>query len=190
MNTLLIRSARLKIRNLKESDLDAFYQYRCNPEVTKYQRFEPFSKEQAHTFIGEQKNKLFGTPGEWVQYGIEHIGCKKLIGDCAIRLQLSDPANAEIGVTISNFYQRQGYAKETMIGILDFLLLQKGIARIVETVDAENIASIALLKSLFFLRVDHFVENIFFKGKWISECQFIMLNNKWKKLNLSEQPYD
>jgi len=49
----------------------------------------------------------------------------------------------------------------------------KNIYRIVEIVDAENLASIQLLKSVGFREEGHFIENIFLKremGKRISVC--------------------
>ncbi len=119
-------------------------------------------------------------PGEWVQYAIENIQNSRLIGDCAIYLHQADSRIAEIGITVSHNFQRQGYAKEAMIGMMDFLFLEKGIHRIVETVDAENSASIQLLKSLSFRLEGHFIENIFFKGKWGSEYQFAMLRKEWE----------
>jgi ribosomal-protein-alanine N-acetyltransferase len=114
-----------------------------------------------------------------VQYGIENKETKQLIGDCAIKLDQYDTRIAEIGITISHLEQKKGYAKEIMIGILTFLFDTKEIHRVVETVDAENIASINLLKSTGFKQEGHFIENIFFKGKWGSEFQYAMLKREW-----------
>ncbi len=47
--------------------------------------------------------------------------------------------------------------------------------------DAENIASINLLKSLNFKQEGHFIENIFFKGKWGSEFQYALLKREWNE---------
>jgi [ribosomal protein S5]-alanine N-acetyltransferase len=182
VENLLLTTPRLKIRNLRESDLDAFHQYRSNPGITKYQGFDPFTREQALDFINEQKEKVFGVPGAWVQYGIEKNDNRHLVGDCAIHLQNDDPHIAGLGITISDLYQRMGYAKEAMGGLMNFLFRVNGIHRIVETVDAENEASIQLLKSLSFRQSGHFIENIFFKGKWGSEYQFEMLKREWEDL--------
>jgi [ribosomal protein S5]-alanine N-acetyltransferase len=181
VDSALFTTQRLKIRNLKESDLEAFHLYRSNPEVTKYQGFDTISKDQAKTFIEEHKNKLHIFPGEWIQYGIENIGDHQLIGDCAIYLHRSDSRIAETGITISHLHQRKGYAKETMLGLMNFLFQEKGIHRIIETVDAENLASIQLFKSLSFRLEGHFLENIYFKGKWGSEYQFAMLKKEWRR---------
>ena len=180
MQKIVIETKRLQIRNLKTTDLADFHSYRSNPEVTKYQGFDVYTTEQASKFIQEQLDKEFGKPGEWVQYGIENKKSKKLVGDCAIKLDQYDIRIAEIGITISPTEQKKGYAKETLIAILNFLFGIENFHRITETVDAENIASINLLKSVGFKQEGHFIENIFFKGKWGSEFQYAMLKKEWK----------
>jgi len=179
MEKLNIETPRLQIRNLKLTDLDDFYIYRSNPDVTKYQGFDVMTKVQAEEFIERQLDKEFGKAGEWVQYGIEKKKTGKMIGDCAIKLNQHDIRIAEIGITISHLEQRKGYAKETMLGILAFLFDKKEIHRVVEIADAENIPSIHLLKSTGFKQEGHFIENLFFKGKWVSEFQYAMLQREW-----------
>ena len=147
METLNLTTFRLKIRNLKSGDLNDFHVYRSNPEVTKYQGFDVMTLEQARAFIKEQTDKQFGKAGEWVQYAIENKETGKLIGDCAIKLDQYDTRIAEVGITISHLHQKKGFAKEVLRGILTFLFDTKQIHRVVEIVDAENAASIALLKS-------------------------------------------
>lgn len=178
-----INSHRLIIRNLRLSDLDDFLFYRSNPEVTKYQGFDPMTFDQANNFIQSQQDKVFGKPGEWVQYAIENRETKKLVGDCAIKLDENDIRIAEIGITISHTEQNKGYAKETFKSILNFLFNIDGFHRVVEIVDTENVASIKLLESLGFKREGHFMENIFFKGKWGSEFQYALLKKDWEKQN-------
>jgi len=179
MEIINLVTPRLQIRNLKVTDLFDFHTYRSNPDVTRYQGFDVMTLEQAEEFIKAQTEKRFGKPGEWVQYGIEKKETGKIIGDCAIKLELNDSRIAEIGITISQLEQRKGYAKEVLFGILTFLFDVKGIHRVVEIVDVENTASIKLLESSGFKKEGHFIENIFFKGKWGSEFQYAMLKREW-----------
>ena len=174
-----IQTKRLNIRHLKLSDLSDFHIYRSNPEVTKYQGFDVMTIEQAQDFIKDNSTKSFGKAGEWVQYGVENLETKQLIGDCAIKLDLHDTRIAEIGITISHLEQRNGFAKEVLLAILTFLFDTNQIHRVVEIVDAENIASINLLKSIGFRQEGYFIENVFFKGKWGSEFQYAMLKREW-----------
>ena len=187
MQKLIINTARLQIRNLKATDLTDFHFYRSNPVVTKYQGFDVFTIEQAKEFIDEQSNKEFGKAGEWVQYGIENKKNGKLIGDCAIKLDEYDIRIAEIGITISHTEQKNGYAKEVLIAILNFLFDIDDFHRVTEIVDAENVASIQLLKSVGFKQEGHFIENIYFKGKWGSEFQYAMLRKEWEEMKINKQ---
>ena len=181
----MLKTDRLKIRNLTVSDLEDFYSYRSNPEVTKYQGFDVFTLEEARVFIEGNSGKEFGKAGEWVQYGIEHKSNGKLIGDCAIKLNQDDKRLAEIGITISPHEQKKGFAKETLLAILDFLFSRQNVHRVTETVDVENTASIQLLESVGFRKEGYFIENIFFKGKWGSEYQYAMLQGDWMQLKNS-----
>lgn len=185
MENLAIRTSRLLIRPLTLSDLVDFHFYRSNPDVTQYQGFDVMTLEQAERFIDENSKMNFGSAGKWVQFGIEHIQSKQLIGDCAIKFDQYDTRIAEIGITISHIEQRKGFAKEALWGILSFLFETKEIHRVVEIVDVENIASISLLKSIGFRQEGHFIENVFFKGKWGSELQFAMLKKEWEAKNVT-----
>lgn len=182
MENLNIKTSRLHIRPLTLTDLVNFHSYRSNPAVTKYQGFDVMTKEQAARFIEENSVLNFGDAGKWVQFGIENIQTKQLIGDCAIKFDLYDPRIAAIGITISPVEQKKGFAKEALWGILSFLFETKEIHRLVEIVDADNIASIGLLRSIGFRQEGHFIENIFFKGKWGSEMQFAMLKKEWNEI--------
>ncbi|MCW3091452.1 MAG: ribosomal-protein-S5-alanine N-acetyltransferase [Ferruginibacter sp.] len=179
MELLSIETKRLNIRHLALSDLADFHSYRSNPEVTKYQGFDVMTMEEAETFIKDNSTKQFGRAGEWVQYAIENKATGKLIGDCAIKLDQFDTRVSEIGITISHLEQKKGFAKEALLSILSFLFDKKGVHRVVEIVDAENLASLNLLKSTGFRQEGHFIENVFFKGKWGSEFQYAMLKREW-----------
>ena len=183
MEKLTIKTNQLIIRNLQLEDLENFHRYRCNPEVTQYQGFDVMDENECETFIKSQLDKYFGKKGEWVQYGIIQLSTQQLIGDCAIKLQENDPRIAEIGITISHLKQKKGFAKEAMLGILSFLFDEKNLHRVQEIVDVENIASIKLLESIGFRKEGHFIENIFFKGRWGSEFQYAMLHSEWKTKN-------
>ena len=183
MKFLKIQTERLTIQNLVETDLQGFYTYRSNSEVTKYQGFDVMNELECKTFIKSQLKLPFGKPGQWIQYGIEQKSTQKIIGDCAIQLQKHDPRIAEIGITISHLQQKKGFAKEAMLSILAFLFEEKNLHRVVETVDTENTASINLLESVGFKQEGHFIENIYFKGKWGSEFQYAMLKREWDRFN-------
>ncbi|WP_333876079.1 GNAT family N-acetyltransferase [Flavobacterium sp.] len=179
MERFKLQTHRLVIRPLLPTDVNDFHLYRSNPEVTRYQGFDVMSLAEAEHFIQDNASKTFGKPGEWVQYAIANKHSGKVIGDCAVKLDAYDTRIAEIGITISHLEQNKGFAKECLSAILEYLFEVKKLHRVVEIVDVENMPSIRLLKSLGFRLEGHFIENIFFKGKWGSEYQFAMLQSEW-----------
>lgn len=179
MEKFKIQTNRLVIRPLEPADAKDFHLYRSNPDVTRYQGFDVMSLEEAENFIQDNASKSFGKPGEWVQYAIVGKHSGKVIGDCALKLDAYDIRIAEIGITISHLEQNKGFAKECLSALLEFLFEVQKLHRVVEIVDVENVPSIQLLKSLGFRLEGHFMENIFFKGKWGSEYQFAMLQREW-----------
>ena len=182
MEKLFIETNRLRIRNLQPKDLDGFHAYRCLPEVALYQGFDVMGKEKCQSFIEEYCNKILETPGEWVQYAIVLSDSDEIVGDCAIKLRSPDPRIAEIGMTISPYFQKKGIAKEALRGVIDWLFGIKDVHRIEEITDAENEASIQLLESLGFRQEGYFIENIWFNGKWGSEYQYAMLRSEWSAI--------
>ena len=62
---------------------------------------------------------------------------------------------------------------------MTFLFDEKGIHRIQERLDADNIASMKLLERLGFRQEGPFIENYFEKGEWRSERQYAMLKREW-----------
>ncbi len=181
MEKILIKTDRLFIRRLSLKDLTRFHSYRCLPEVALYQGFDIMDREACKSFIEKYKIEQFGKPGNWVQYAIAIKENDELIGDCAIRLRSPDPRIAEIGMALSPVFQKKGFAKEAMRGIMRWLFEERGVHRVVEITDAENIAAINLLKSLGFRQEGHFIENIWFNNKWGSEYQYAMLKREWNK---------
>ncbi|MFK8102807.1 MAG: GNAT family N-acetyltransferase [Saprospiraceae bacterium] len=181
MITLNLKTKRLHLRALQMSDLADFHQYRSNPVVTQYQGFDVMTLEAARQFITTNSTRTFGKAGEWVQYAIADLQTEQLLGDYAIQLDAQDVRIAQVGMTISHLHQRKGYAKEALLRILAFLFEEQSVLRVVEIMDAENTAAIRSLESVGFRQEGHFIENIFFKGKWGSEYQYAMLKREWEE---------
>lgn len=179
MEHLRIKTGKLVIRHLELLDLPNFHNYRSNAEVMQYQGMGVMNLAEAEVFINDQKDKLFGKSGEWVQYAIAEKNANQLIGDCGIKLDAHESRIAEVGMTISPDFQRKGYATEAFQGILTFLFDTKNVHRICELVAAKNVASIQLLHRMGFKKEGHFQESYFDNGQWESEFQYALLKKEW-----------
>jgi RimJ/RimL family protein N-acetyltransferase len=173
-----IESARLRLRHFQDSDVTSFMGYRNDPIVAKYQSWDGISELEARTFIQEQKEIQPGEPGKGFQIAIELKATGVLIGDCYFTINALDHRQAEIGFTLSGEYQGYGYATEAVSCFFNYAFYTFNLHRITAITDCENIASVALLERLGMRREGHFIQNIWFKGKWGDEYLYAILKEE------------
>lgn len=177
---LILKSPRLFIRPFRDEDLDAFAEYRSDPDVARYQSWTPpYTLDQAIALIKGMEGMQPGTPGHWLQLAVERQSQPGIMGDCAFQVFADDPRQAQIGYTFSRSYQKQGYAAEAVRCLLDYLFVELQLHRVTATCDAENTASFRLLERVGMRREAFLVENIWFKGAWGSEYKYAILDREW-----------
>ena len=178
-----LETDQLLLRQFRDSDLEEFLAYRCDPGVAQYQGWDvPYEREMGRSFIDEMKNALPGTPGKWFQAAVELKSSKALLGDCAFHIMANDARQAYIGITLARPNWGKGYGEEACRRLIDYLFYELNLHRAVAECDVENVASFTLLKRLGFRREAHLVENIWFKGAWGSEFHYAMLEREWKRI--------
>ncbi len=177
-----LETERLLLRNLRESDLDDFHVYHCDPEICKFQSYDAFTIEDSEKFIAEQKNAEFGTPGEWAQTGLELKETGKLVGDFALRAMKDEPRTVELGITLNPKYQGKGIAVEAFRKVFEYLFSETETHRVFGILDIENDGSRKLLENLNFRREAHFRKSYWDKGfnEWRDEYLYALLKEEWK----------
>jgi RimJ/RimL family protein N-acetyltransferase len=179
VQSLPFETPRLLLRRFKDDDCAQFLAYRNDPEVARYQSWESCSESEAVGFIEQQKSLPLGVTGQWFQFAVELKETAELIGDCAFRVSEADAQQAEIGFTIARPFQKRGYAAEAVARVFDYGFIESSLHRIFAITDCENHASVALLERLGMRREAHFIQNIWFKGKWGDEYLYAMLRDEW-----------
>ncbi|SNC68365.1 Protein N-acetyltransferase, RimJ/RimL family [Hymenobacter gelipurpurascens] len=175
-----LTTSRLILRPLQPSDLEAFAAYRADPEIARYQSWEPYSLAQATEFLAKYgQQPVPAAPGGWVQIGIAERATNKLLGDCALHLHEHEPRIAEIGVTLSAAAQGSGYATEALQALFQYLFTDLQLHRVVAVTDSLNLPTARLLERIGMRREAHFRQNIWFKGAWGDEFQYALLREEW-----------
>lgn len=137
-----IETERLLLQRLKYEDAEEiFYAYASKPEATKYLSWE------THRSIDDTRTFLKYAIESW-NYGSDYsysIRLKNmiLIGSIGV---LHDEGKIQLGYVISPTHWRKGYTTEACAAILSVLKTFKQLYRIGTFVDAENTASIKVLK--------------------------------------------
>ncbi len=99
-------TSRLRIDALRSDDAEAFFAYRADPTVMRYQGWYPATLDAAHGFIEEQSRLTPGAPG-WTQRAIR-LPDGLLIGDLGVCLPEDPDGSAEFGVTLAPARQGHG----------------------------------------------------------------------------------
>lgn len=178
-----LETERLRLRPFAEADLSPFLAYLNDPLVARYQTWESYTEQQARDVIEEQQNRVPGVAGQWFTFAVELKAAGVLIGHVA--LKMLDQQQAEIGFTFSRAHQGQGLACEAATCVLNYVFTKLALHRVIAIADCENEKSVALLSRLGMRREGHFIQNIWFKGKWGDEYLYAVLREEWlRKHNL------
>lgn len=176
----LFESERLIFRLFTHDDLEDFYAYRTDPEVSRLQGWpEPYTRAMAEQSLAEIMAVEPVTKGEWLQIALEQKTSRKLIGDIAYKVLSSDETQVEIGLTLARKYQGSGYGLEACYRLLSYLFDECRFRRVIACTDVLNTPAHNVLVKVGFRREAHFIENLWFKGRWASEYWFGMLKSEW-----------
>lgn len=180
---LKLVSHNITLRKMELSDITSFHAYRSDPEVARYQSWEPtFSLDDATDFVNRQFISTPNIPGQWIQLSVSYNNSDVHVGDVAFCSNEYEPLVVEMGVTISPKYQKQHIAFDAITILLNYLFGDLGKHRVTALIDTRNIASVKLFTALGFRQEAHYIENTFFKGEYCSEYLFAILKREWDVL--------
>lgn len=140
----LIR-APIVLRRLRPSDLADFQAYRTDPELGLYQGWSRMTDEEARVFLEDVESAPLLQPEQWTQIAIASLGADRLMGDIGILVN-KEQTQLEIGFTLAQAHQRKGVATLAVKEMIEFLLANTSVQRIVGITDARNAPSIRLLE--------------------------------------------
>jgi len=168
---------RLRIDALRSDDAEAFFAYRADPVVMRYQGWFPATLDMARSFIDDQSRLTPGAPG-WTQRALR-LSDGTLIGDLGVCLPEDPEGSAEFGISLAPARQGRGYASEALRALFDWLFGERDMRRIVASVDPRNDGSMAMLGRLGMRQEAHFREAYLLRGEWVDDVVFAMLAREW-----------
>ena len=165
---------------LREDDADALFAYRADPDVVRYQGWCPVSHDEALDFIRAQQAATLDKRDNWVQRAIRLPGSDGLIGDLGLHIPADADGSYEFGITLAPAHQGQGYAREALRALFDFVFHQLHAHRLHASIDPGNLACAALLRSLGMRQEAHFRESLKLRGEWVDDVVFALLAREWR----------
>lgn len=145
----MIKTERLRLRNLREEDVPAILAWRTDPVCFRFQRWEDTSEEVVKAYVRRFQTSEFLSTQEEQHFAL----CSEdgIIGDLSYFYTEKDRC-VTLGITISPKHQRKGYAREILEAVTAAVQKQYPALDIVALIDRENAPSIALFESLGFFR--------------------------------------
>lgn len=170
---------RLILRAIRLADAKAMFKYRSNPQIYKFQNWEPKTIKDAEDYISTKIATVPNVPNTWYQLGVFIKGSDELIGDIGIHFIEFDNLQVEIGYTLSLEYQGKGYATEAVASVVNYLFNNLNKHRIIASIDPKNIKSMALLERVGMRKEAHFKKSIWFKEEWVDDIIYAILKEEW-----------
>ncbi len=149
-----LTTQRLHLRLLNEQDWIEIYEYLSDPKVVYYEPYPPMTRDECRDVI---KNAA-KTGSFWV---VLLAQSEKLIGQ--VFLEEKECRNWEVGYVFNRLYHGNGYAREAVKKLVDFVFSHKNAHRVFANCNPANTASWRLLEAVGFRREARLLKNIYFK---------------------------
>lgn len=180
---IFAETERLILRRPRDEDIKPLLTSWSDPEMTRYTDVREDVPGFLAALIADMQVKRPGETdpgGPWYQFVAERRADGEVVADVGIGFGVPGERQVEIGYRVLPAFQRQGYGREAVAGMIDYLIASHDIHRFVGISASANAASIALLLSLGFRREGHFRESFLCHGKWLDDDYFALLASEWK----------
>jgi RimJ/RimL family protein N-acetyltransferase len=176
-----LRTDRLLLRSLDQTDGTALLAYHSNLEVHRYLPMEPMDAGTVSIRLshGPWSRSTLEGEGEFLFLGVELISTGVLIGDVMLRwVSLKDECG-EIGYAFHPDHGGHGYATEAAHAIFHLAFEGMRLHRMIARIDARNTASLELARRVGMRREAHLVQSNRNEGGWNDEVDFALLRSEW-----------
>lgn len=177
-----VRTARLSIRPATPADVEATWQFRRLPAVTRWMTSAPDTLEEytevflhpprlAKTLVVERDGEVMGD----LMISVEDAWAQYEVADQAKQTQ------AEIGYCIHPAHAGQGIATEGAAELLRLCFEELGLRRVTGSCFVDNVASWRVMERLGMRREQHTVKDSLHRsGEWLDGYGYAILAEEWR----------
>ena len=149
--SITLRTERLLLRPIRESDADALFAIFSDARVSRYLSHPAWTDiSSAHALV--ERTMTAVNTDKYVYFGIERAVDGKLIGECSLFNLMPQSRRAEVGYTLAHEAWGKGYINEALVALLEFGFTQLDLNRVEADIDPRNVASARTLDRLGFQR--------------------------------------
>lgn len=178
MGGIVLKSERIHIRSILNSDLDAIHKLHSLPETDRFNTLGiPENIEQTEAIINlwlseDNKEKI-----QKFTFAVELIEGKKFIGLIALNLGKEKFQTAEVWYKFHPAFWNKGYATESLKRIIGFGFKELKLHRIEAGCAIENSASISVLEKAGMIREGQKRKVLPLKTGWSDNFVYAILSS-------------
>lgn len=171
-----ITTPRLILRAIKHQDAKAVFAYAQDKTLSKYLFWQPHqSLHDSKRFI-KATIKAYKEPNKFM-WAIELKDQKKMIGTCGVMRYYSANQTIEIGYALNPKFHNQGYMKEALQAVINYLFSNLTIIRIQGVCVTENLASEKTMTSCKMI-FEGILHDNFIKDNQIYDCKILAITKR------------
>lgn len=181
--SLMLTTERLLLRDFVLDDWPAVHAYASQPEVYRFQPWEPSTPEAAFKYVATTIAQARIQPR--IEYALAIIlkSANAVIGTCNLVVQNQQFRHGELGYFLHTDYWGQGYATEAAQHLLHFSFTKLGLHRITGTCDPRNTASVRVLAKVGMQYEGRLREHMLLRDGWRDSLLFSLLDHEWTMLH-------
>ena len=182
-----LRTERMLLRPLAESDADDVYEYQRLAEVIRYIPWEERDRTEGreHT-VKRARMRRLEEDGDAVLFAmvldgeptVSETPGNRVVGDIMVRLGNAEQAQVEVGWVLHPAFQGRGLASEAARAVIAFAFDRLGAHRVFALLDARNAASAALCERLGMRREGTLLEEEYHDGAWRDTAVYGLLRRE------------
>jgi RimJ/RimL family protein N-acetyltransferase len=137
----VIETERLVLRPYVPEDWERAHIYASIPEFSQFDVWGPNEIEDTKRYISECIANIRMQPIERCELAVVLKASNLMIGGCSLKRSAEPPDEAGIGYAINPEYQRNGYATEVALALIQFAFEQLALTRVYAQCDTRNAPS-------------------------------------------------
>jgi RimJ/RimL family protein N-acetyltransferase len=183
---VLLTTERLILREFNEDDWQDLHAIESDPEVARYQSFEPRTPAEAMAYVKQTMATARKEPRRTYDLAVVERASGSLVGRCGLSVTNADLRDADVWYTLHRSFWGRGYMPEALRCLVDFGFKKLRLHRIWADCDPFNRASYRVLEKIGMRREAHLRENAWVKGAWVDSLIYAILDREWQPLASSE----
>lgn len=169
-----IKTRRLTLRPMLESDFEAYCEYALDPDVMKYIMPIGTIEEVKEHFDG-YADDWTAEDGKWMGLAVELVETGNLIGDIGFRYKSKEHLQIEIGYKFHQSFHGKGFGSEAMDAFVAYINQHWDFHKLVAYCDPRNTASLKLMERYGMKKEGLFKEHFKFGDEWQDELAYGVL---------------